>query len=52
MTEIQVSVEKDEETELPIPNVWWPVFSNIVGAFVNGEVWTSIPALRPYMTAH
>jgi hypothetical protein len=35
MTEI--IVEKNEEEELPIPNVWRPIFENVVKAFVNKD---------------
>eukprot|EP01012_Entosiphon_sulcatum_P054056 TRINITY_DN74560_c0_g1_i1.p1 TRINITY_DN74560_c0_g1~~TRINITY_DN74560_c0_g1_i1.p1 ORF type:complete len:127 (-),score=23.62 TRINITY_DN74560_c0_g1_i1:125-505(-) len=30
-------VEKNEEEELPIPQVWRPIFKNIVNAFVNKD---------------
>lgn len=30
-------VEKNEEEELPIPQVWRPIFKNIVKAFVNKD---------------
>ncbi|WP_293313821.1 DUF7668 domain-containing protein [Pedobacter sp. UBA5917] len=30
-------VEKNEEEELPIPQVWRPIFKNIIKAFVNKD---------------
>ncbi|RBQ04287.1 DUF7668 domain-containing protein [Pedobacter miscanthi] len=34
---IEIPVEKNEEEELPIPQVWRPIFKNIVKAFVNKD---------------
>ncbi|MGN8057573.1 DUF7668 domain-containing protein [Pedobacter sp. 22163] len=34
---IEILVEKKEEEELPIPQVWRPIFKNIVKAFVNKD---------------
>lgn len=34
---IEILVEKNEEEELPIPQVWRPIFKNIVKAFVNKD---------------
>ncbi len=34
---IEFPVEKNEEEELPIPQVWRPIFKNIVNAFVNKD---------------
>lgn len=34
---IEIPVEKNEEEELPIPQVWRPIFKNIVNAFVNKD---------------
>lgn len=37
MTKIETGVEKDEENERPIPDVWRSVFSSVVDAFVNKD---------------
>lgn len=34
---IEFPVEKNEEEELPIPQIWRPIFKNIVNAFVNKD---------------
>ncbi|KLT63871.1 hypothetical protein AB669_19235 [Pedobacter sp. BMA] len=34
---IEIPVEKNEEEELPIPQVWRPIFKNIVRAFVDKD---------------
>ena len=33
----QITVEKNEEEEGPIPHVWRPIFKDIVNAFVNKD---------------
>mgnify|MGYP000052608518 CR=1 FL=1 len=33
----EVLVEKNEEDELPIPNIWRPIFAEIVNAFVKQD---------------
>ena len=42
MTEIEIAVEKDEESERAIPTAWRGIFSNIVEAFSKKDYSLSI----------
>lgn len=37
MKDTEASIEKNEETERPVPTAWRPVFSKIVDALVNRD---------------
>ena len=38
----EITVEKNEEEELPIPHIWRPTFKSIVSSFAKGDYGLSI----------